>query len=83
MHGRASISLWQREEDGSYQAEKDGRTLHVSWTPDSAKGGPHGFAWKAEGPEGKKAASGELMEEIELAMMAAEAAATAVATLVG
>lgn len=72
MHGRANVSLWAREEDGSYQAEKDGWKLHVSWTPEPHKGGPWGFRWVAEGPEGKKVEAPELLEEIEVAMMTAE-----------
>jgi hypothetical protein len=72
MHGRATVSLWAREEDGSYQAEKDGWKLHVSWTPEPRKGGPWGFRWAAEGPEGKKVEAPELLEEIEVAMMTAE-----------
>lgn len=74
MHGRAKISLWNREEEGAYKAELDGVTLEVTWTPDAGAGGVHGFRWHAEGPGGKREAD-EPMEEIELAMMAAEAAA--------
>lgn len=73
MHGRAKISLWNREEEGAYKAELDGVTLEVTWTPETG-GATHGFRWHAEGPGGKREAS-EPMEEIELAMMAAEAAA--------
>ena len=77
MHLHATVSLWQREEDGSYQAEKHGWKLHVSWTPEPppGKGGkPRGFTWKAEGPGGKKAESAESLEEVELAMAQAELA---------
>ena len=72
MHGHATISLWQREEDGSYQAEQSGWKLHVSWIPEPAKGGEHGFRWVADGPEGKKVEAPEILEEIEVAMMQAE-----------
>lgn len=77
MHLRARITLWNREEDGSYQAELDGWHLHVTYTPEPPRGGPFGFSWSAEGPDAKKAASTELLEEPELAMCAAEAAAVA------
>jgi len=82
MHLHATVSLWHREEDGSYQAEKDGWKLHVSWTaepPPGKEGKPRGFSWKAEGPDGKVAASPESLEEIELAMAEAELAAGATA----
>ena len=75
MHLHATVALWQREEDGSYQAEKNGWKLHVSWTPEpppGKDGKPRGYTWKAEGPDGKKAESPESIEEIELAMAAAE-----------
>ena len=74
MLARATVLLWQREEDGSYQAEKDGWTLHVKWTPQPPKGGAYGYSWSAEGPSGTKASS-ELLEEAEIAMMQAESAA--------
>lgn len=75
MHARAEVTLWTREEDGSYQAEKNGWKLHVKWTPEPPKGGEWGFSWEAEGPDGQKAKSAELIEEIEMAMVEAEAEA--------
>lgn len=75
MHARAEVTLWTREEDGSYQAEKNGWKLHVKWTPEPPKGGEWGFSWEAEGPDGQRAKSAELMEEIEMAMVEAEAEA--------
>ena len=73
MHKHATISLWQRAEDGGYEAEKNEWKLHVAWTPESA--GKRGFSWEAHGPSDAKAKSTELYEEIELAMADAEAAA--------
>jgi len=67
----ATISAWQRHEDGSYAAEINGWTLHVKWKPE-APGERRGFFWEAE-KEGTKAGPSELFEEIELAMAAAEA----------
>jgi hypothetical protein len=74
MLARAKIGIWNREEDGSYEAELEGWKLHVKWTPEPPKGGPFGFSWTAEGPGGKHK-SEELLEEIEVAMMQAEAVA--------
>ncbi len=78
MHGRAKVSLWSREEEGGYKAELDGVTLEVTWVPEGGPT-PRGFLWRAEGPQGKRGAD-EPLEEIELAMMAAEAAAADLAT---
>ncbi|MCC6644806.1 MAG: hypothetical protein IT374_04435 [Polyangiaceae bacterium] len=76
MHGRADVQRWTRDgHEARYLADLDGWTLTVTWTPEPPKGGPWGFSWSAEGPDGQRAASAELVEEIELAMMAAEAAA--------
>jgi hypothetical protein len=70
MH--ATVSMWQREHDGSYVAEMNGYKLHVTWKPE-APGERRGFRWKAE-MEGKEAASSdELCEEPEIAMAYAEA----------
>lgn len=74
MHKHPTISLWQREEDGSYKAELEGLALHVSWHPE--KDGARGFSWKAEG-DGKSFASEALAEEIEIAMSDAESAVRA------
>jgi hypothetical protein len=75
MLARANITAWSREEDGSYQAEINEWKLHVTWTPEPTRGGPYGYSWKAEGPGGEKLGSAEFLEEAEVAMMAAEAAA--------
>jgi hypothetical protein len=71
MHRHATISAWQREEDGSYKAEIEGWELVVHWRPESP-GKPRGFFWEAKKGEGQKVRSRELHEEIELAMVAAE-----------
>lgn len=73
MDLHATVRLWQREEDGSYKAEIDGLTLHVSWRPESASA-RRGFSWKVEGVEPPLESEG-VEEEIELAMANAEAAA--------
>ena len=66
----ATISAWQRHEDGSYAAELHGWTLHVVWHPEEA--GPRGFSWRAEQGD-QKLISTEIHEEIEIAMAEAEA----------
>ncbi|MFO0758983.1 MAG: hypothetical protein U0359_20995 [Byssovorax sp.] len=71
MHQHATISAWQREEDGSYKADLDGWELVVSWRPESAST-RRGFFWEAKKGEEHKVRSRELHEEIELAMVAAE-----------
>lgn len=83
MHLHANVALWQREEDGSYQAERNGWKLHVMWVPEVKAGPapgeegerPRGYVWKAKGPDGADAQSSVSVEEIELAMAAAEQAA--------
>ena len=83
MHLHANVALWQREEDGSYQAETNGWKLHVTWVPEAKAGlpageegeRPRGYVWKATGPHGKDVKSSESVEEIELARAAAERAA--------
>jgi hypothetical protein len=71
----ATISAWQRQEDGSYAAEIGGWTLRVRWRPEST-GTTHsparGFVWEA-GRALQKLSGAELFEEIELAMADAEA----------
>lgn len=71
----ATISAWQRHEDGSYAAEINGWTLKVTWRPESAlkSGERRGFLWEAE-REGKKLAATDVSEEMEIAMMHAEVA---------
>ena len=69
-----TVSAWQRQEDGSYAAEINGWALRVVWHPEGeAQGhGPsRGFSWAAE-QGAKKLASGEIYEEIEVAMGHAE-----------
>ena len=65
----ATISAWQRHEDGSYAAELNGWSLHVVWHPEER--GPRGFSWRAEQGD-KKLASEDVHEEIEVAMAEAE-----------
>ena len=66
----ATISAWQRHEDGSYAAELHGWSLHVAWHPE--EGGKRGFSWRAEQGD-RKLTSTEIHEEIEVAMAEAEA----------
>jgi hypothetical protein len=73
MH--ATISAWNRHEDGSYAAEINGWTLHVKWKPEAPEE-RRGFHWEASGPGGIKLTSSRLHEEIEVAMAEAEASAT-------
>lgn len=74
MDLHATMRAWQREEDGSYKAELDGLSLHVSWRPEQP-GEPRGFSWKVSGPDGALAESEAVEEEIEIAMAFAERAA--------
>ena len=69
MH--ATVSAWQRQEDGSYAAEINGFSLHVAWRPETATEG-RGFLWSARGPGGVKRRAHEAHEEIEVAMAEAE-----------
>jgi hypothetical protein len=71
MHIHPTISLWQREEDGSYKAELDGFALSVKWRPES-RDERRGFLWKAEGPNDRVLEATEVSEEIEVAMGMAE-----------
>ena len=71
MHRHATISAWQREEDGSYKAEIEGWELWVHWRPEAA-GTQRGFFWDAKKGDGPKVRSRDLHEEIELAMADAE-----------
>ncbi len=72
----ATVSAWQREEDGSYKASLYDATLHVTWRPesDSAR---RGFSWAVERESGaaERSPEGEVYEEIEQAMAEAEEAA--------
>ncbi len=71
MHRHPRLRAWTREEDGSYKAEIDGATLHVTWRPES-KDARRGFAWKVEAVDGTTSTSVDVEEEIEAAMVAAE-----------
>ncbi len=66
----ATISAWQRQEDGGYAAEIDGWALKVVWHPE-APGKKRGFTWTAE-RDGTKRSNSNLFEEIEVAMSDAE-----------
>jgi hypothetical protein len=71
----ATISAWQRHEDGSYAAELNGWTLRVRWHPEQV-GKPHerrGFRWEAE-KLGARLDGDAIFEEIEVAMAHAEEA---------
>jgi hypothetical protein len=76
MHRHPNISAWHREEDGSYQSEVSGLTVHVTWRPESRDPlKPRGFSWRVESPDGRKAESEGVVEEIEAAMSLGEDAA--------
>jgi hypothetical protein len=70
----ATVSAWQRQEDGSYAAEFNGWSLHVKWRPESPDE-RRGFYWIAERP-GIRLTAHEVHEEIEVAMALAEEAAS-------
>ena len=72
MRRHTTVNAWQREHDGSYQAEMHGWKLRVAWKPESP-GKRRGFRWQAEREIGGLALShAEVHEEIELAMLEAE-----------
>jgi hypothetical protein len=71
MSKHATISAWQRQEDGSYAAEIRGHSLRVRWVSERP-GQRRGFCWEVRGPTGQRVASHEVEEEIEVAMAAAE-----------
>jgi hypothetical protein len=87
MHRHPKLSTWVREEDGSYKAELEGFSCHVTWRPEPeptygkttssplSKNERRGFVWSVEGPGDFAAQSSEVVEEIEHAMVAAEDAA--------
>jgi hypothetical protein len=66
----ATVSAWQRQEDGSYAADINGWSLRVKWRPESPTE-RRGFHWFAQ-REGVKLHSHEIHEEIEVAMALAE-----------
>lgn len=69
----ATVSVWQRDHDGTYSAEINGYKLKVLWHPES-EDEPRGFGWEAEAPDGTRITQRETHEEIEIAMAEAEAA---------
>jgi hypothetical protein len=72
MRMHASVSIWQREHDGTYVAELNGYTLRLTWQPEEPDK-RRGFRWQAE-QEGKVVMKPEdLQEEAEVAMAHAEA----------
>lgn len=73
MHRHPTLTAWNREEDGSYQAEIEGWKLAVSFRPEKGEA-RRGFSWKAEGPDDKKLESDAVVEEMEHAMADAEEA---------
>jgi hypothetical protein len=79
MHAHANVSIWQRNEhEGTYSAELNGCTLHISWQPEEP-GKRRGFRWKVERDGKDLAVPDDLQEEPELAMAHAEAFARSVA----
>lgn len=78
-HKHATISAWQREELGGYHADLDGWQLRVHWHPEANGGATakatkqRGFSWDAKHGDLPRFVSTEIHEEIELAMVAAEA----------
>ncbi len=78
-HKHATIPAWQRNEHGGYSAEIDGWTLRVHWHPEESGGATRaatkhrGFSWDAKRGDLPRFVSLEHHEEIELAMVAAEA----------
>ncbi len=78
-HNHATISAWQRQEHGGYLAEINGWQLRVHWHPEANGGAtpaatkPRGFSWDAKHGELPRFVSKDRHEEIELAMVAAEA----------
>lgn len=78
-HKHATISAWQRQEHGGYVAEINGWQLRVHWHPEDSAGATRsatkhrGFSWDAKQGDSPRFVSRDLFEEIELAMVAAEA----------
>jgi hypothetical protein len=71
MHRHPKLSAWVREEDGSYKADLEGFSCHVTWRPESPEK-RRGFLWHVEGPGDFSVHADDVAEEIELAMVAAE-----------
>ncbi len=85
-HKHATISAWQRDEHGGYVADLNGWQLRVHWHPEGDGGSApkppgarrratkqRGFSWDAKQGDLPRFVSTEIHEEIELAMVAAEA----------
>jgi hypothetical protein len=78
-HKHATISAWQRQEHGGYVAEINGWQLRVQWHPEKDGGASReatkqrGFSWDAKHGDLPRFVSRDVHEEIELAMVAAEA----------
>jgi hypothetical protein len=70
----ATISAWQRHEEGGYTAEIEGWALHVRWNPEGGPrfDGQRGFTWTAE-RGGVEISGDDIFEEMEVAMADAEA----------
>lgn len=66
----ATLSKWNRAEDGSYEAEIAGWTLKVAWRPQRGDE-PRGFTWTAKKGDAKLSGR-DVHEEIETAMVDAE-----------
>jgi hypothetical protein len=72
MRRHTTVSAWQREHDGSYQAEMHGWKLRVTWKQETPRE-RRGFRWQAERAAlGLAVQNAEVHEEIELAMLEAE-----------
>lgn len=72
MRKHTTVNAWQRDHDGSYQAELHGWKLRVTWRPETPRH-RRGFRWQAERAVGGLAVqNAEVHEEIELAMLEAE-----------
>lgn len=66
-----TVSAWQRDENGNYEAEINGYRLKVWWAP--AQGhDPRGFRWEATGADGYRLFARHSHEEMEVAMAEAE-----------
>ncbi|MBI4699646.1 MAG: hypothetical protein HY744_00525 [Deltaproteobacteria bacterium] len=74
----ATVSAWQRDEDGSYRADLHGSALRVKWSPAEAAG-RGSFGWTLEPTGGEKVEDDERFEEPERCMAAAERAAEGMA----
>ena len=67
----ATVSAWQRDEQGGYRSEKNGWELRVTWKP-ASRSHRRGFLWQAARAGGPTLRAPEVHEEIEIAMAEAE-----------